>query len=310
MTPPSPVLSAPRDAFWFLYRSRRPDAAVSGPMGRLMAAASEAGRAARCIDPRRLSPAADGGLALDGYPVAAPGTALARSGHLHDAADRRVLDALERLGTRVLPSAEALRLSADKAVQARVLAAAGVPVPPSLAVRRPRDLTAAEAALGVPLVLKPIAGSRGCGAVLCRSVGEIQRAMAASGWAAHLAQRYVASSHGIDLRVMIVDARVHGAMLRTAPPGGFAANIAAGGSAAAVPPPAAAGALAERASAALGLTIAGVDLLFGPDGFLVCEVNTAPGFLALDTACGTDTAAAILRAAAPRRQGECAACTA
>jgi gamma-F420-2:alpha-L-glutamate ligase len=45
---------------------------------------------------------------------------------------------------------------------------------------------------------------------------------------------------------------------------------------------------------ALELEVAGVDLLFGKDGFLVCEANSAPGFKGFETATGIDVAKAII----------------
>ncbi|MGD9253625.1 MAG: ATP-grasp domain-containing protein, partial [Holophagae bacterium] len=48
------------------------------------------------------------------------------------------------------------------------------------------------------------------------------------------------------------------------------------------------------AAASLGLGQCGVDLLHGPDGPLVLEVNPTPGFLRLEAATGVDVAAALV----------------
>lgn len=51
--------------------------------------------------------------------------------------------------------------------------------------------------------------------------------------------------------------------------------------------------LAARAADALGLEIAGIDILFDDDGYRICEANSAPGFQGLERACGVDVPGAI-----------------
>ncbi|MCB5909069.1 hypothetical protein [Streptomyces pinistramenti] len=80
-----------------------------------------------------------------------------------------------------------------------------------------------------------------------------------------LFQQYVASSHGRDLRVVIVDGEPVAAAVRTSRDGALASNVTRGGSAglcAGRYPEAEA--LAVLAARALGLTIAGADLLSPP----------------------------------------------
>jgi len=48
------------------------------------------------------------------------------------------------------------------------------------------------------------------------------------------------------------------------------------------------------AAEALGLDVAGVDLLFTDDGYTVCECNSAPGFEGFERATGIDIARAII----------------
>ena len=51
--------------------------------------------------------------------------------------------------------------------------------------------------------------------------------------------------------------------------------------------------IARETARALGLQIAGIDLLFGKEGFLVCEANSSPGFEGMDQYCGTNMAQKI-----------------
>lgn len=54
-------------------------------------------------------------------------------------------------------------------------------------------------------------------------------------------------------------------------------------------------ALALRAARAAGADFAGVDLLFGPEGPLVCEVNSNAHFKNLLDCTGTDVAEKIIQ---------------
>ena len=48
--------------------------------------------------------------------------------------------------------------------------------------------------------------------------------------------------------------------------------------------------IARETAKALGLDIAGVDLLFDHRGFRVCEANSNPGFKGFEEYCGVDVA--------------------
>jgi len=83
-------------------------------------------------------------------------------------------------------------------------------------------------------------------------------------------------------------------MKRSASDGSFKANITRGGVGENYPLTPEIEDLALRVARSLDLQIAGVDLLFGQDGFLVCEANSAPGFEGFETATGIDVAGAIV----------------
>jgi ribosomal protein S6--L-glutamate ligase len=83
-------------------------------------------------------------------------------------------------------------------------------------------------------------------------------------------------------------------MQRSAAPGDFRANLHRGGSGEAVELDAAERHMAVRAAAAMGLQMAGVDLLRSARGPLLLEVNASPGLEGIETCTGVDLADAIV----------------
>ena len=79
-------------------------------------------------------------------------------------------------------------------------------------------------------------------------------------------------------------------MDRTAPAGDFRSNLHRGGTATTVDPDQQVKKLAVDSAAILGLRCAGVDVLQGPDGPLVLEVNGSPGLAGIEATTGVEVA--------------------
>ena len=108
------------------------------------------------------------------------------------------------------------------------------------------------------------------------------------------------------MRLVVVGGRVVAAARFVACGGEWRSNAARGGQALPHQPEAGEESLAVAAAAALGLGICGVDLLSGPDGPVVVEVNPSPGLRHVEAASGSDVARAVveeLRRCADRREG-------
>jgi RimK family alpha-L-glutamate ligase len=149
--------------------------------------------------------------------------------------------------------------------------------------------------LSYPLVLKTVYGDKGQGVLLCKTESEVIDHVATLAPEREIViQEYLPATHGRDIRVIVVDGKIVGTMLRTAAPGGFHANLGAEGNGQAIVLTKAHQQLAIDATKALGLTLAGVDLLFKTDDELVVgEVNANPG-LGIEEVVGCNVAGALI----------------
>lgn len=89
-----------------------------------------------------------------------------------------------------------------------------------------------------------------------------------------LVQEFIAEAQGADLRCLVVGDQVVATMRRQAQDGDFRSNLHAGGSAGPVVCSRAEQQVAVRSAKALGLGIAGVDMIRSRRGPLVLEVNS------------------------------------
>ena len=140
---------------------------------------------------------------------------------------------------------------------------------------------------------KPIYGSLGRG-VERIGPGEQARlhAILAQRGALYL-QRFVAGAT-LDVRAFVVGKRVVAAMARAPQVGDFRGNVHVGAVAHEIVIDAATAELALSATQAVGLDYSGVDLLIGPHGPEVIEVNGTPSFRGIYDATGRDMAPAIV----------------
>jgi ribosomal protein S6--L-glutamate ligase len=214
--------------------------------------------------------------------------------------------ALEESGTLVMNRIDALLAAQDKLRTSWLLSRVGVPTPPCTVVQTRRAALDALASLG-EAVAKPIAGSLGEGVELLSSqrggrkriVEMLERdgAVYLQGWV---------PNPGRDLRLFVVGQSVVGSIERVAQDGAIVANVSRG---ARVRPASRDPQIEEMAIAAaraLGLDWTGVDVVRGPRGPQVIEVNGNPSWQGILEATGEDMAEPIAQhvlARALRRTG-------
>jgi ribosomal protein S6--L-glutamate ligase len=205
-----------------------------------------------------------------------------------------VLHALERRGTAVWNPPRALEGCIDKYLTTARLEWAGVPTPRTWCGQVAEQAGEAFEFLGGDVVIKPLFGSEGRGIVRVsdrETAWRVCHAVVQTGGVIYM-QEFVRHP-GHDVRVFVIGERVVGSMRRFAA-GDWRTNIAQGGRAEAMAADAEVESLALAAARAAGCPIAGVDLLAGPAGWRVIEVNAVPGWRALARACGVDVAGAVI----------------
>lgn len=183
-----------------------------------------------------------------------------------------LLEAASAAGLTTINDARSIRCVRDKAQAAVLAAGRGLPVPTTWAAARIEEL-ARIPAHRYPLVVKPADGSSG------RAVHRVDRpeALAAlrgrlEGEGLLIAQPYVPNA-GVDLKVYCAGGELFGTE-RTSPlePGGRPMRERP------VPLSTEVAEIAAEVGEVFGLDLYGVDILLGPDGPVVVDVNDFPSF--------------------------------
>ena len=222
--------------------------------------------------------------------VPLPDVVLARTGSGTGYFNLSVLRQFERLNVSTLPNSAAIEASKDKMYANQILAQAGLPIPKTMLTRFPCKAELVEKQVGFPCVLKVVTGSHGKGVYLCENAKQFEDlselVSSIDFKASMIIQEYISYSEGRDLRVIVIGGRVVGAMLRRSTDGSFKANISRGGEGLLYDVDDEMEMLAVQVAKVLDLDIAGVDLLFGTDGYKICEANSSPGFKGFEKALG------------------------
>ena len=211
---------------------------------------------------------------------------------------------LENLGMRVFNSAQSILWCDDKAQTFLRLAPHGIPMPRTILA--PKTFTNigypdlsfvddAVRALGLPIVLKECFGSFGQQVYLLNDLESLRQKVQELAGAPLLFQELISESYGHDTRINVVGGKVVASMLRRSTDGDFRSNLTLGGTMENYTPTEAEAALAIRAVELLGLEFAGVDILFGKDGPILCEVNSNAHFKTTLECTGVNMALEIMR---------------
>lgn len=210
-----------------------------------------------------------------------------------------VISQFEAMGVKTMTSSQALLLARDKMRCLQVLAGKRIPIPPTAMVG---DLTYLSAQVnklgGYPIIIKTLESTHGEGVSLAEN--ERQALTLIHTYLRYqeriLVQAFIAEAKGADIRAFVVDGKVVASMLRQAAPGEFRSNLHRGATGITELLSEREQQLAIESTQAMGLTIAGVDILRSNNGPLLLEVNASPGLEGIETITGVDVAGAIVEA--------------
>jgi ribosomal protein S6--L-glutamate ligase len=192
---------------------------------------------------------------------------------------------------------QAISRSRDKLRSTQILAKAGVQIPKTVVAKNPSQVNELIKIVGgPPVVIKLLEGTQGVGVVLAESAKAAKSTIEAFfGLKANfLIQEFIAESRGADIRAFVVGNKVVAAIRRQGAEGDFRSNLHRGGQGTAVTLSAEEEHAALAAAKALGIKVAGVDMLQSKRGPLIMEVNSSPGLQGIETITGIDVATQII----------------
>ena len=221
-------------------------------------------------------------IIVDGKPRKLPDFVLPRTGSGTTYFIKAIIRHLERLGVVLINGSDSIDNVKDKLYSQQILGQSNLPVPKTMLVKHPINLELVEKNLSYPMIVKTLSGSYGSGVFLVEDRKQFRQLMKMAELTKPsyniIIQECIEDSLGKDLRVLVVNGKVVGCMMRQSIDGDFRANITRGGEAIPYQVDEDIEWIGGECARLLNLDIAGVDLLFNEGTYTICEVNSAPGF--------------------------------
>ena len=193
---------------------------------------------------------------------------------------------------------QALVRSRDKLRSLQILSRAGLGLPKTVFTNYSKNVKEiVDHVGGAPVIIKLLEGTQGIGVILVDSRKAAESVIEAFNnlQARVIVQEFIKEAGGADIRAFIVDGQVVGAMKRQGKEGEFRSNLHRGGTASVIKLSDEEETAASKAAKAMGLGIAGVDMLQSSRGPLILEVNSSPGLEGIEQATGKDIANSIIK---------------
>jgi len=207
-----------------------------------------------------------------------------------------ILHALKIMGIRVYNDGHAIERSVDKGMTSFLLQQHNVPTPQTWVLRDRRQALAIaeeQLRLGYQLISKPIFGSQGEGIRRIEKMSDLFWLTHSHG--VYYLQRFVqcAGEGYSDWRVFVVQGKVIAAMRRRGIH--WLNNVARGATCEVMPVSDEMADIALRATQALQMNYAGVDIIFTQEGdYKVIEVNSIPAWKGLESVCDVRVAETLV----------------
>jgi RimK family alpha-L-glutamate ligase len=201
---------------------------------------------------------------------------------------------LERKGFYMVNPPTAIEHCVDKYDILALLEDKGIPVPRTLATESVNEAIAAFDELGGDIVVKPIFGSRGQGAtrIVDKDIADtIFKAITFHHGVIYM-QEFVPHGYS-DIRAFVIKDQVVSSMRRVAK--GWKTNYSQGAKPAPTEISDEFKEIAVKSAQAVGCKIAGVDILEGPNGPRIVDVNSQPGWKGLQMVAKVNIADEIVK---------------
>ena len=191
-----------------------------------------------------------------------------------------ILRAIEVYNVKLINSREALEIASDKFLTSIFLERYNIPTPKTIICEDPNSALESFEELGRDCVLKPLFGSKGIGITRLNDKGFAENVLYSLGRLNEVfyLQEFIEHQNR-DIRILVVGNKVIAGMYRVSD--SWKTNIYAGARAEPIEINKKLEKLAIRAANITKTEIAGVDIIESENGYLVLEVNSIPGFTAL-----------------------------
>ncbi len=204
-----------------------------------------------------------------------------------------LLHKLERAGMLIINPPLAIERSVDKYCSLTLFQENGIPVPRTAVTESHDEALKCFYELGEDVVVKPVFGSRGVGATRINDSDIAARVF-----------RTISFYHGVlylqefiphgdsDIRAFVIGDRVIAAMRRISE--NWKTNVSLGAKPVSFQLSSELENLAVKAAKVIGCKVTGVDLMEGPEGPVVIEINSQPGWKGLQSVTKTNIADEII----------------
>ena len=204
----------------------------------------------------------------------------------------------EMQGTFPVNSSVAIVRSRDKLRSIQIFSRHDIGIPKTVFANHPKDVNnILNEIWGTPCIIKLLEGTQGIGVVLAETKKAAKSVIEAFyGLKANiLVQEFIEEAGGADIRAFVVGGKVIGAMKRQGAEGEFRSNLHRGGTSEMVKLSRQERKMAIDAAKAMGLKVAGVDMIQSTRGPLILEVNSSPGLEGIEKSTGKDIAGEIIK---------------
>jgi len=191
-----------------------------------------------------------------------------------------LLNAIEEYGIKLINSRESLEIASDKFLTSIYLERHKIPTPKTIICENPNDAIEAFEELGGDIVLKPLYGSKGVGITRITDKGFAENVIYTLSQLNEIfyLQEFI-EHYNRDIRILVLGDKAIAGMYRVSD--NWKTNIHAGARMEQLELTEELKMLAIKAAKITKTEIAGVDIVESENGLLVLEVNSIPGFTAL-----------------------------